>query len=80
MSDLEYLPNQLQPIIIITCNHVTLKVYGQTDVHDLVPTQPAAAPAHHETDHFDDFTWTEMGEDSNAMSFNIYKKKIQREK
>lgn len=36
MSDLEYLPNHLEPIIIITPNHVALNVYGQSDAHDLV--------------------------------------------
>lgn len=35
MSDLEYLPNHLVPIIIIAPNHVALNVYGQNDVHDL---------------------------------------------
>lgn len=75
MSDLEYLPNQLQPIIIITPNHEALNVSGQTDVHDLFPHSLQQLPVCHETDHFNDFTWTEMGKDSNYMSFNIYKKK-----
>lgn len=44
MSDLEYLPNHLEPIIIITPNHVALNVYGQNDVCDLISTQHAAAP------------------------------------
>lgn len=44
MSDLEYLPNHLVPIIIIAPNHVALNVYGQNDVHDLLFTELAAAP------------------------------------